>query len=325
MEKILVICGQTGVGKTSLALTLAKKYQGEILSADSRQVYKDLDIGTGKDLPKSAQYKKGFWGSLGYYLADGIRIWGYDLASPNKPFSVSDYLKNAEKIASGIHKRDHLLILVGGTGFYIKGFIDGINTADIPKNNKLRKSLVNKTIEELYDILARTDPIRAGGLNSSDRKNPRRLIRAIEVALWKTQVKNKQKQPKLRKYKDVLFVGLLAPKEKLKERIDKRIKERIDRGIIEEIRALVKKKISWGSQAMESIGYKEFKDYFKGNATLDQVIGKWKVDEMHYTKRQLTWFKKDKRITWFDISESKWKKDVEELVKKWYDSNNSNR
>jgi tRNA dimethylallyltransferase len=135
-SKLLVICGPTSTGKTILAISLAKKFNGEIVSADSRQVYKGLDIGTGKDLPKNAKIKYLWMKKFGFYEIKGIKIWGYDLADPRHSFSVSQYLRFAERVISDISKRGKLPILVGGTGLYIKGVVDGIPTAEIPKNKK---------------------------------------------------------------------------------------------------------------------------------------------------------------------------------------------
>ena len=141
MNKLLVICGPTSTGKTTLAVDLAKKFNGELISADSRQVYKGMDIGTGKDLPKGAKIKLPWFQKYGYYELNGVKIWGYDLAAPRHEFNVAQYIKFAERLISDISKRGKTPILVGGTGLYIKAVIDGISTASIPKNNLLRKNL----------------------------------------------------------------------------------------------------------------------------------------------------------------------------------------
>jgi len=178
MNKLLVICGPTATGKTNLAISLAKKNNGDVISADSRQVYRGLDIGTGKDLPKKAKIKFLSGQKYGYYEVGGVKIWGYDFADPRHSFNVSQYLKFTKKIIADIVKRGNLPILVGGTGLYIKGVIDGIPTAEVPKSNRLRKNLEGKTPEELYEMLAQIDSIKAAEMNSSDKKNPRRLMRA---------------------------------------------------------------------------------------------------------------------------------------------------
>lgn len=171
MRKLLVICGPTSAGKTTLALALAKKLGGEIVSADSRQVYRGMNIGTGKDLPKNAKMKKWLFAKHGFYEVAGVRIWGYDLVDPRHDFSVAQYLKIAHGMIDEIAKRGNLPILVGGTGLYIKGVIDGIPTAEVPKNDLLREALGKRTTDELYETLANLDAMKAGSMNSSDRKS----------------------------------------------------------------------------------------------------------------------------------------------------------
>jgi tRNA dimethylallyltransferase len=313
-DKLLVICGQTGTGKTSLAFYLADIFGGELVSADSRQVYKRLDIGTGKDLLKESRYDR-----RGFYDVGGIEIWGYDLVDPKREFSVGAYLKFARKAIKDITARKKLPILVGGTGLFIKAVVDGIPTALVPRNKNLRENLEVKSPREMFEILAQLDPVKAGSLNSSDRVNPRRLVRAIEIAAW--TMEGKHKPFVLFKQgggKDVLFIGLTAAKESLSVRIDERIKKRVAQGLEKEIRDLLNSGVNWNHQAMSSLGYRQWQDYFTGKKTREVVIQDWRREEKHYAKRQLTWFKKDKRIHWFDISGADFVKEVENLVKKWY-------
>jgi tRNA dimethylallyltransferase len=321
MNKILVICGPTATGKTSLALYLAKVFGGEIVSADSRQVYQGMDIGTGKDLPKSAVLKKGFLTPVNY-IVDGVNIWGYDLISPKKDYSVAQYTRTVEKIIKQIWKRKKLAILVGGTGLYIKSVIDGIPTASVPRNIDLRKNLQGRTVDELYDKLAQLDSIKAASLNSSDRKNPRRLTRAIEIAQWGLSNRGKIKRRKvaLGKTSKVFFVGLTSSRAYLWAIIKRRIAKRLKGGILAEIEKLLRSKLSWESQSMNSLGYKQWKNYFLGKTTKKSILARWEIDEINYAKRQMTWFKKDKRILWFDISKKGYQKEVEKTVKKWYGS-----
>lgn len=301
-NKLLVICGQTGTGKTSLAIHLAKKFNGELISADSRQVYKGLNIGTGKDLMEIAKSK--------------IKIWGYDLVEPKKNFSVGNYIRFAQKATHDIQKRDKLPILVGGTGLFIKGVTDGIPTAFVPRNLKLRKNLEEKDTNELFEILAQLDPIKAGSMNRSDKLNPRRLIRGIEVATWGLERKTHRlfEKPKYQ----LLEIGLQASLDNLSKKIEKRVDKRINDGVEEEIKKLISSGISWDSQSMTSLGYRQWRDYFEGKVAKQTVIDNWKKEELRYAKRQLTWFKKDIRIKWFDSGDLNLNKNVEELVKKWY-------
>ena len=246
-------------------------------------------------------------------------MWGYDLVDAKEEFSVAQYVKFADKIIEDIWERGKLPVLVGGTGLYIKAVVDGIPTASVPKNTKLRESLEKKAQVELFEVLASIDPIKAASMNISDRKNPRRLVRAIEIAKWMLEVGSK-KLEKSRKYEgdSVLFIGLTASREFLENRIDKRVEERIKSDVEDEIKNLLKFGIKWNSQAMQSLGYKQWFRYFNKEKTLKEIVDDWLRAEKNYAKRQMTWFKKDERINWFDITKPNWEEDVEDLVKKWY-------
>jgi tRNA dimethylallyltransferase len=319
MNKLLVICGPTSTGKTRLAMSLAKKISGEIISADSRQVYKGMDIGTGKDLPKDAKIKLPWFQKYGFYEIDGVKIWGYDLADPRHEFSVAQYLKFAERVLPDIFKRGKIPILAGGTGLYIKGVVDGIPTAFIPKNNSLRKNLEGKTPDELYEMLAQIDTIKAGQMNASDKKNPRRLIRAIEVATWKIgNVRREQKIEKKKVGLNVFMVGLTAPDKFINKKIELRVDQRVEAGIKEEIRHLLRNHVNWNMPSMSSMGYRQWESYFENKKTEKEVIDEWKTEEKKYVKRQMVWFKKDKRIHWFDITSPNYPENVEKSVEKWY-------
>lgn len=320
-SKLLVVCGPTATGKTNLALHLAKVFGGELISADSRQVYKKLDIGTGKDVPENVKCQtsnvKYLDQKICFYEVEGTKIWGYDLIEPTKEFSVGQYLKIATQIIKNIRSRNKLPILVGGTGLYIKGVVDTIPTASIPQNKSLRKSLESKKANELFEILTRLNPIKAASMNISDKKNSRRLVRAIEVT---ENVKIRGKKEKNRKSteKDVLFVGLRTSIKKLRERVEMRVQKRIGQGLEKEIEDLLSFGIDWNHQAMNSLGYKQWKGYFERTKTKENVVEDWIQDERNYVKRQLTWFKREKRINWFDISMADWQENIEKLVSSWY-------
>lgn len=329
MNKLLVICGPTATGKTKLALhlaralTLDKKDSGlkaELVSADSKQVYRGLDIGTGKDIPKNTKLKLpvGERGLRlgGYYQIGKSKIWGYDLADPKQEFSVARYVKITDEIIKDIWSRNKLPILVGGTGLYIKAIVDGIPTISIPKNIKLRKSLEKKKRTELFEILAQIGPMKAAAMNYSDKRNPRRLVRAIEVAQWK--LKNKLIEDDSREKISVLIIGLKAEKGILSERINKRVKARIEKGLEKEIKGLLEEGVTWKHQSMDSLGYKQWKPYFKKEKDRKEVIKKWEKEENRYSKKQMTWFKRDKRIKWFDITSPEWQENVVKLAKEWY-------
>lgn len=303
-NKLLVICGPTATGKTKLALFLAKKFKGEIVSADSRQVYRHMDIGTGKE-----------WGDS--------MIWGYDLIDPQDDYSVLNFFKFAKNTIEDIWLRDKMVILTGGTGLYIKSIIDGIATVDIPKNENLRKELERFDTNYLFEKLAILDSSKAATMNSSDKKNPRRLIRAIEIAVW--NIDNSKKNKKIKKRKDVLnksilplMIGLTGDLESLRKKINQRVEERLNYGFIDEIEKLLLMGVSWKNQSMKSLGYKEAEYFLKKGMTYEEFVKNWENNEFKYLKRQLRWFKKDNRIKWFNISNKNLYKDVENTVKKWY-------
>ncbi len=322
-EKLLVVCGPTAIGKTDVALYLSKVFNGEIISADSRQVYKMMDIGTGKGLSKNSKFEFRSPKLGGFYDVEGVKIWGYDLADPCEDFSVAKYKEFADKIIFDIQKRGKLPILVGGSGLYIKAVVDGIPTISIPPNPELRRSLEGKTKEELFELLKKLDKVKASSMNISDKGNLRRLIRAIEISLYKKgKSGNISEISKLRKTKEtgrnVLFIGLCASKTSLKRRITNRVISRIKQGVEKEIKRLLKYGVGWDDQSMQSLGYKEWKEYFMGLQTRSEVVEEWIRDEIQYAKRQMTWFKKDSRILWFDVDKNGFLKDVESVVRKWH-------
>ena len=320
-EKLLIICGPTATGKTTLAIDVAKDLGGEIVSTDSQQVYEGMDIGTGKDIPKGAKFNKVGKDIGGYYAIDGVNIWGYDLVSPKENFSVADYVPTARKIIKRVWDKNKLPILVGGTGLYIQGVVDGIRTVSVPRSESLRKNLEERGVDELFEQLAQLDPIKAASLNTSDRKNPRRLVRAIEIAQWEVKGKKKKQRSGAKPLKgevNTKFIGLKGKRDKLCQRIEERVEKRVDQGIKEEIDELLQKGVTWEHQSMDSLGYKHWKDYFEGVKKESEVIAEWTKDECQYAKRQITWFKKDKRIKWFDIFSKKYPENVEKTVKKWY-------
>jgi tRNA dimethylallyltransferase len=319
-NKLLVICGPTATGKTSLALRLAKKFNAEVISADSRQVYKQMDIGTGKDLPPDSKFVI-VGNGLGYHEVNGVRIWGYDLVSPKKEFSVSSYLKFAVRVLSDIKKRNKLPIIVGGTGFYIKAIVDDIPTINVPKNPKLREKLAEKSVEFLYESLSQVDPLRAASLNFSDKNNPRRLTRAIEISQYSIDHHSPINRLIGETDFDTLFVGLTAPKNILDLAISKRVDLRIKNGFEGEVKNLLKSGVTWSDQSMMSLGYRQWREYMEGTVKKEVALSEWKKEERKYAKRQIVWFKKDKRINWFNFSETDYQKKVEKMIKRWYSSN----
>ncbi|KKR11654.1 MAG: tRNA dimethylallyltransferase [Candidatus Woesebacteria bacterium GW2011_GWA1_39_21] len=329
LKKLLIIVGPTASGKTDLSLRLAKKYHGEIVSADSRQVYKGMDIGTGKDLVSGAKLKivkslKGFRNSLnGYYQIRGVKVWGYDLAKPKDDFNVSDYVTFASFVVNNIWERERLSIITGGSGFYISALLDGVSSLIIPPNLLLRKKLNGVDVGGLRRILEKSDAKFISRLNESDIKNPRRLIRAIEIAEYKRinpdwLRRNSSSMQKVLDYDKLLIVGLFAEKSALDERVSRRVNKRIEDGFEKEVLRLIKSGVDWRYKSMQAMGYLQFRDYNNGKSTREEFIRKWILEERKYVKRQLTWFKKDKRICWFDITSPRWIDDLEKRVQSWY-------
>ncbi len=295
-KKLLIICGPTATGKTKLGVDLAKRLNGEIVSADSRQVYRGMDIITGKDRP------------------EGIKIWLYDVINPDQKFSVADFYGLAWKAISDIWQRGKRPIIVGGTGFYLKALVEGIGTMGIGPDWNLRRQLSNYQISELQIYLKKLDQERWERMNESDRKNPRRLIRAIEIA------QNSKSQTPISKHNvDCLTIGLTAPFKILYERIDRRVEERVKMGAEEEIKKLLDQSYRWDNSVLgTTIGYWEWQEYFEGKMPKEEVIQRWKFDEHNCARRQMTWFKKMKGASWFNIDKEGWQEEVEKLTKAWY-------
>ncbi len=319
MNRLLVICGPTAVGKTSTGIKLAKKFDGEIISADSRQVYKGMDIGTGKDIKKSSKFnvQSSKKNDIGYYKVDHVPVWLLDMATPDHQVTVADWLEGARRVIAYLDEKGKLPILVGGTGFYIKAFLDGIDTLGIPPDEKLRQKLAQLSVGELKEKLKKLAADVYQSLNQSDRQNPHRLIRKIEIAQSK-KIDKKQIWPGYDG--DVLKIGLKAPKEIIYQRIDQRVEKRLDQGLLKEIQNLIDNGYNWDDPGMNTLAYKEFKPFFTEVSIgihLGGVLKRWRFDEHGYARRQLTWFKADDQVNWFDITNDNWLDDLEELVHNW--------
>jgi len=310
MKKYLIIVvGPTATGKTDLVFKLAQKNKCDIVSADSRQVYKHMSIGTGKDIPHGFFYQSN---SPGFFTNKEIKIWGYDLVNPWEEYSVSHYLKDAKKIFKSL-ENDQFAYVVGGTGFYIHGLIDGIETVSIPKNSALRQKLKDMSADDLYEMLGHLDGVKAASLNSSDKKNKLRLVRAIEIASSKKAIK--KKKPVAWQYTPI-FVGLDLTDRLLYKRIEDRILKRVKAGLESEIDWLLSHGVSWQDQAMSSLGYRQWKGYYEGSKSIEEVLAAWYKAEKKFIKRQRKWFRRNKRIKWFKADDSNLQVAVEEYIAK---------
>lgn len=313
-KKILVILGPTATGKTDVALVLARKFNGELVSCDSRQVYQGLDIGTGK-LPGSEKWKVKC-GSKKWEVG-GINIWMYDVVSFKKQYTVYDYVKDTDSVIAGILARRKLPIIVGGTGLYLKGLLYGFSNLGIPIDINLRKSLERLSLDDLQKKLQELSKDKWGKLNLSDQKNSRRLVRAIELELSPRRSPYGHLRGGMKSY-DTLKIGLSAPREFLYKRIDERVISRIDQGMIEEAESLYKKGLSLKRMRQLGLEYGVLADYLDNKITKDDLIKIMQGKIHHYARRQITWFKKEKDVGWFDITIKDFAQEVEKKVAKWY-------
>jgi tRNA dimethylallyltransferase len=332
MNKLLVVCGPTATGKTALAIKLAKRFAGELVNADSRQVYRGMDIGTGKDLPASSKFKvqssklgiKREEYQVGYYLISGVPIWLLDVVWPDYRFSVADYIRVATPVVKDIWQRKKLPILVGGTGFYLQGLLEGVGTAGIVPDWSLRNRLEKLTVAQLQEQAGRISPDRFNRMNQSDQHNPRRLIRAVEVASIGKENSEFEKVGGLSLLKEQVFwLGLTAPLESLDQKIIQRIEKRLELGLKEEIEKLLKRFDFDNSVLGETIAYRQWREYFQAplaqrNQILADVVGRWERAERQYARRQITWFKKNKQINWFSVDKIGWLPMVVKEVNQWY-------
>jgi tRNA dimethylallyltransferase len=288
LPKIVVIVGPTASGKTDLSLHLATKFNGEIISADSRQVYKKMTIGTAKPAGEWKMYegKKRF-------LVGGIPHYGIDIVDPGKTFSMADFKTLATEAIKDIIERGKVPFVVGGTGLYVWGLVDNLTIPASAPNKKLRREFELKTLGQLVALLERIDPEAAAMV---DLKNKRRVLRALEVGITTGESFVKQRQHGEPLY-ETLQLGIAIEKEELNRRIAFRVNAQMQAGLLKEVSAL-SKKYGWELSSMSGIGYKEFGFYLRGEMTLVEVMELLMRDTRRYAKRQLIWFKRDKRIQW---------------------------
>ncbi len=307
MNKVIVILGQTSTGKSDFAVEIARQINGEIISADSRQVYRGMDLGTGKITKKEMR---------------GIPHYLLDVVTPRKVFSVSDFQNKASKRIEEIIKKDRIPIICGGTGFYIDSLINNVVLPEVPPNKKLRKELTMKETAVLVSVLEKLDPKRAKNI---DKNNRVRLIRAIEIAkslgkvpllpqVFEEHTNSARAEFVCSKKLNVLKIGLILPPDILKERIYSRIINRIKKGMIKEVENLHKKGLSWKRMSELGLEYRYISLYLRNKMTKDEMINKLNTETWHYAKRQNTWFKRDQNIFWINpIKKSGKMKAVKEI------------
>ena len=286
--KVVVIVGPTASGKTAVSIELAKRLNGEIISADSMQIYKEMNIGSAKPTEDEKQ---------------GIYHHMIDVVEPTENFNVAKYKEMAEECIKKILNKGKLPIIVGGTGLYVSTLTNGIEFSEIERDEEYRKELENIAEKEngaevLFEKLKEVDPEAA---NVIDKNNVRRVIRALEIykVTGKTKTQVDRESIKELKY-DYRIFGMLWDRQELYDRIDKRVDIMIEMGLVGEVKELYEKGIS--STAIQGLGYKEIIEYLDEKVTLEEAIEKIKQETRRYAKRQMTWFKRDKNIIWLNAN-----------------------
>ena len=282
---VIVICGPTASGKTALSIELAKKINGEIISSDSMQIYKDMDIGTAKPSKEEMQ---------------GIKHYLLDFVEPNQRYSVAEFKKDAEAAIEEILKKGKIPIIVGGTGLYVDSLIYGIEYQDVKLDEKYRQELEERVskegLEKLYEEAKNIDSQAMEKISPNDKK---RILRVLEI--YKATGKNKTEQEKESRKNGVKYdykvFAINWEREQLYERINKRVDIMIKQGLIQEVQQLLEKYSEFPT-AMQGLGYKEVVEYLQGQTTREEMIEKIKMETRRYAKRQITWFKKNKQTIW---------------------------
>ena len=275
--KILVVLGPTATGKSDLSIKLAKKFNGEIISADSRQVFRGMNIGTGKITKKEKQ-------NIKHHLLDII--------SPRTRFNVEKYKKFADLAIEEILKKNKLPIICGGTGFYIQAIVDNINFPEVKPNEKMRTTFEKYSTQKLLDILRKLDSKR---YQEIDKNNRVRIIRSIEIARTLGSVPPVNSQEKY----NSLQIGVIIPDQELKKRIYIRLIKRLRNGMIQEVKELHSKGVSWKRMEQLGLEYRYLFRFLTDKITRAQMIEQLNNEIWHYARRQKSWFRRDKRIRWF--------------------------
>ena len=297
MENLVIITGPTGIGKTELSLELAKKYKGEIISSDSMQIYKKLNIGTAKiDLNKTR---------IPHHMIDIIE--------PSDNFTVADFKNQAKKIITDINNRGGLPFLIGGTGLYINSLVYNLDFTetdpDYDYRDELREILDQEGSEFLYEKLLEQDRAMAEKIH---KNNAQRIIRALEI-LKSGNKKGDNFREENRDY-NLIYIGLNMDRAKLYEKINQRVDKMIDLGLVDEVKNLLDEGLDKNSQSLKAIGYKEVISYLDGIIDFDEMVDLIKKNSRHYAKRQLTWFRREKRIKWFDRESDTILSDIENYI-----------
>ena len=316
-DKIIAVIGPTASGKTSLAIKIAKKFNGELINTDSRQIYKYLDIGTAKgdvkrikneELRIKDEYFDEELGikKLNVYKLEGARIHLINIVEPDKILTLSQYQKLAYNVIDDILSSKKIPVLVGGTGLYIDAIVKDYKIPKVKPNIEERKELEKYSVNKLQNALIDLDRRRYDSLNESDLNNHRRLIRAIEISR-----KNKEiiKTPDETNKYDVLFLMPYHSREDLYERINKRVDIILEEGLIEEVKELIEKGYEFDTPAFTGISYPIVKDYIEGKINMEELKERFAQGDRNYARRQMTWFKR------YDYKKITRKKEAYKMIK----------
>lgn len=290
LPKLIAIVGPTASGKSGIAISLAQTFNGEIVSADSRQLYRGLDIGTAKD---PGEWKR-INGDTRYVLESGVIEHMVDILDPDQEFTAAEYQHRAFEVIDEVLGRGRVPFLVGGTGLYVQAVIDHLQFPDVAPNPELRARLEKKSLVELQNTYAACDPV---GAMTIDENNKRRLIRAIEVCMVSQKPFSELQRNGVPRY-EVLQLGVELYRQALYGQIDRRASEMIQHGLVEEVQELINRGVDPTKSAMTGIGYREVVDYLQGQLGFEEMIEEIQKNSRRLAKRQLTWFKRDNRIKW---------------------------
>ena len=285
MRRFIVIAGPTASGKTHIAVEVAKRLGSEIISADSMQIYRELNIGTAKTTAEEMQ---------------GVRHHLIDIVEPDAAYTAADFQQDAFSVIDTLNAKGIAPVVTGGTGLYINSLVYDLDFSGVKGDAAFRQKLTqladDKGLETLYNMLNEKDPAYAAVISPADR---RRIIRRLEII--ETAGAEAYDFQKPRANIETAMIGLTMPRDLLYARIEARVDRMVKYGLVEEARMLYNEYGQAG--ALKAIGYKEFDGYFRGNATLDEAIAQIKRNTRRYAKRQITWFKRDSRICWYDVSQ----------------------
>jgi tRNA dimethylallyltransferase len=289
MNCLISIVGPTAIGKTRIALRLADRFHGEIINADSRQIYKYMDVGTAKPDEKERA-------GIPYHLVDIIE--------PDEPFSLAVYLKSAHECIADIHRRNFIPLLVGGSGLYIWSVLEGWQIPEVPPDAEIRKELQSIADKQgtysLFEELARVDPVAARSIMPT---NTRRIIRALEIYRTTGRPASEQWSKKAPSF-PMLIIGLTTDRQGLYSLIDNRVDEMIQNGLVEEVKRLIDIGYSRELPSMSGIGYRQIYSYIKGDLSLTEATSRIKYDTHRFARHQYAWFRlNDERIHWYDVKE----------------------